>query len=137
VLKTVRSNKPSVLTVLKIPVEDQAVCHLLANWIMRRSRGMGHGYMECQLSLMERATPNSPLLICTKAAAMASLANQRHSKALLPLAKACYGHALRQLNAALRDPALAYQDQTLAAVIKLCLYEVNFHCVLLLGINVD
>ena len=121
---------------LGIPLEDQALCHLLANWIMKSSQGNDHSYMECQLPLLERATPNSPILICTKAAAMASLAGRPHSRALLPSARAYYGKALSQLNVALRDPTLAYQDETLAAIIKLCLYEVNFPYVLLLGIQV-
>jgi hypothetical protein len=55
---------------------------------------------------------------------MANLAGKVDSLSLRQSAGADYGRALQLTNAALRDPATAVQDETLAAICLLGLYEV-------------
>ena len=120
-----QSTSPPVIKGLEISIEQQALCHFLANWILIHPEGTSHGYMECTVPLIERAPPESAFALSIKATAMASLATRPHSKALISRANIHYAKAICTLNAALRDPVMAYQDSTLAAVITLGLYEVG------------
>jgi hypothetical protein len=120
-----RAISPPLPNVLDLSLEQQALCHFLANWVLIHPEGTSHGYMECTVTLIGAALPESAFSLCIKATAMASLASRPHSKALLPRANMYYAKALSTLNAALRDPVMAYQDQTLAAVIMLGLYEAS------------
>ena len=110
---------------LDLSLEQQALCHFLANWILIHPEGTSHGYMECTVPLIDKASPESAFGLSIKATAMASLAGRPNAKPLLSIANYHYAKALSTLNAALRDPVMAYQDQTLAAVITLGLYEAS------------
>jgi hypothetical protein len=66
----------------------------------------------------------SPLSTAVMAVSFALLGNLSHHKALLPRTVKQYSKALQQVNDALRNPQLALEDQTLATVITLGLFEV-------------
>ena len=64
--------------------------------------------------------------------AMALFANKRRYGSLLAKAARRYSEALYQVNELLRDPELALEDQTLATIIILGLFEVEH--ILLIGV---
>jgi hypothetical protein len=68
----------------------------------------------------------SPFSTAVMAVSFALLGNAGHNKALLPRAVKQCSRALQQVNDALRNPQLALEDQTLATVITLGLFEVCY-----------
>jgi hypothetical protein len=69
-------------------------------------------------------SPKNSLSTAVMAVSMALFANRRKVQPLLTMAAKHYSKALHQINEALQDPKLAYEDQTLATVIILGLFEV-------------
>ncbi|EKJ73984.1 hypothetical protein NXS19_010267 [Fusarium pseudograminearum] len=116
----------SILSTLQLPVEQQATCHFLSNFVLLPAHDHTRGWMEFVVPLLKadqiRPTPHFKLAF--EACALASLGNRVgpgcdfETKAL--------GHYTRALSAtfvALKDPALSKDDSTLAAVLLLGLFE--------------
>ena len=95
-------------------------------------KGNAHSYMDFIIPAMKDekslVSPKSSLGTAVMAVAMATFGNRRKSQTGLAKASKQYGRALQLVNAALRDPDLALEDQTLATVIILGFFEV---CILL------
>lgn len=114
----------SVHGALKIPLEQQALCYFLSNWVLMPRENSTRGYLDCLIPMIKTEEPGGHLSIAFTAVGLAALGNRPHSKRLLPLAGAKYAQALNLTNAALRDPVKAKTDQTLASVLLLGLFEV-------------
>lgn len=71
-----------------------------------------------------RSTLNTAL----KAVSLALLGNRPHSKPIRPRAVKEYSKALQEVNFALQNPELALEDNTLASVILLGMFEVGALC---------
>ncbi|KAF4632022.1 hypothetical protein G7Y89_g6105 [Cudoniella acicularis] len=111
---------------LTIPVEQQAPCFFMSNYVIAPSEGQSRGYFEFLHPLMKNDGPDTQLKLAFSAVSMASLANRpssRGRKELSHLAVAQYSKALKATNLALQDPALQKSDQTLAAILMLGFYE--------------
>jgi hypothetical protein len=75
----------------------------------------------------EIASPKgeSKLAIAVMASGLALLGNRPSSRHLMPKAMKCYSRALKEINEALLVEREAVEDDTLAAVIVLGLFEVR------------
>lgn len=119
---------------LMIPVEEQAPCFFLSNYVLAPNRNEAttqRGYFEFLGPLIKGEGPESQLALAFSAVSMASLANRpssKHRADLRQLAIAQYAKALKATNLALQNPATQKSDQTLAAVLMLGFYEVSHYC---------
>ena len=91
-------------------------------------KGNSRSYMDFIIPAMKDETsltsPKTSLNTSIMAVSMASFGNRRRHKPVLAKAAKHYAKALQQINEALLDPDLALEDQTLATVIILGLFEV-------------
>lgn len=116
---------------LTIPVEEQAPCFFLSNYVLAPipNDTTPRGYFDFLGPLMKGEGPESQLTLAFSAVSMASLANRpssKHRADLRQLAIAQYTKALKATNLALQNPVTQKTDQTLAAVLMLGFYEVSY-----------
>jgi hypothetical protein len=104
------------LSFLGPPIGDIALSFLLSTYI----RGSHFEYIP---SLYASSTISGLLLLPTKAAALASLSRDSQRPELMVLARKCYAQALTSTNLALRDHRQVQNDETLASVVMLALFE--------------
>jgi hypothetical protein len=108
-------------------VQDQALCHFMSNFVLLPRKDHVRGYMDFLLPLMAaKDYAQSTLSLAVSAVSMASLCTRPASKSLLPNAARLYTKALTGINADLRDPKMALEDQSLASVMILGLFEVCY-----------
>lgn len=115
-------------TALSVPVEDQAPCFFITNFV-RTPRGSGsRGSFDFVLPIIKTERPDSHVSIAFGAVALASLANRPNSRSsgLMLQAISQYAKALKAINLALQNPAQQKTDGTLAAIILMGLFEVRF-----------
>jgi Fungal specific transcription factor domain len=112
---------------LDVPVEEQASCHFVSNFVLIPRQGSTRGFLEFLLPLLKTESPNPHFQQAFSACAMASLGNRAncygndiHDRAL-----AEYSKALNSTHTALKDPEAAKSDATLATVLMLGLFEVR------------
>ncbi|SPJ74819.1 related to negative acting factor [Fusarium torulosum] len=126
--KVVALHKPtpdqSILSTLQLPVDQQATCHFLSNFVLLPSHDNTRGWMEFVVPLLKSEQPAPHFKLAFDACAMASLGNRVgpgcnfEGKAL-----GSYTKALSATFIALKDPVLSKEDSTLAAVLLLGLFE--------------
>lgn len=114
----------SVHGALRIPLEQQALCYFLSNWVLMPHDNIARGHLDFLIPLIKNEEPGGHLSIAFTAVGLAALGNRPHSKRLLPLAGMRYAQALNLTNIALRNPVTAKTDQTLASVLLLGMFEV-------------
>jgi hypothetical protein len=110
---------------LSTPVDQQAACFFLANFVLLPEQGTMRGYLDFLLPLLRKDKPDSCLSVAFSAVTIASLGTRPNSKALLPQADLCYVKALTKINLTLRDPRTASSDSALCAVLLLSFFEVR------------
>ncbi|KAG6057237.1 hypothetical protein E4U17_001532 [Claviceps sp. LM77 group G4] len=118
------SRLPSVRNTPQIPLEDQAACHFIANYVLVPRHGSLIGFMEFVVPLLKAENVPLHYRYAFEACALASLNNgvgNRNHFEKQALGK--YTKALSTTFAALRDPEVAKEDATLAAVLLLGLFE--------------
>jgi len=109
---------------LSIPIDEQASCFFLSNFVLLPQQGAMTRYLQFLIPLLKEADPSSPLDLTFSAVALAAFGSRPNSRALLPRAEAHYVRALIRINQALKDPKTAVADSTLASVILLSTFEV-------------
>ncbi|TVY81600.1 hypothetical protein LSUE1_G003560 [Lachnellula suecica] len=108
---------------LSTPIDQQAACFFLANFVLLPAKNTMRGYLDFLLPHLRKANPDSCLSAAFTAVAMASLGTRPNSKSLLPQADLCYVKALNEINLALKDPKMASSDSGLGAVLLLSFFE--------------
>ncbi|KAI1371010.1 hypothetical protein F4677DRAFT_450843 [Hypoxylon crocopeplum] len=113
----------AVIPSLSIPVEHQASCHFVSNFILVPREGNTRGFMDFVIPLLKQ-DPHGHLQHAFSACSMAFL-NNRGGTGSMFSDKALheYTKALTGTNAALRNPDTQLADSTLAAVLLLGLFE--------------
>lgn len=112
--------------VLQTPLDQQATCYFLSQYVVKPAKGPGRGVFTFLLKLLSRPDIQStPLPTAFAAAALAALAGRPNSKRLLPRASAHYSRALKEVNTALKQKGEALSEASLASVIMLSMYEVR------------
>ncbi|TDZ14217.1 Transcriptional regulatory protein moc3 [Colletotrichum orbiculare MAFF 240422] len=109
---------------LQTPLDQQATCFFLANYVLAPPTGVGRGILTFVLPLLN--IPNfqySPLQSAFSAVSMAALAGRLNSRRLFSMAHLHYSKALEDLTRAMQDKVAVRQDTTLASAILLAFYE--------------
>ena len=126
--KPYRDPQSLVLTsrLLPTPLDEQAHCFFLANYVLLPRNGSARGYFTFLPALLGlEETIRSPLPLTFSAVAFAAFASQRNARHLLPAAHNRYTKALTEIKTALQDPSRVAEDGTLAAVILMGTFEVR------------
>ncbi|KAE9372477.1 hypothetical protein N431DRAFT_375686 [Stipitochalara longipes BDJ] len=112
---------------ISVSVEEEALCHFIDSFVLMPCKGNSRSYMDFIIPAMKDekslTSPKTSLNTAIMAVSMASFGNQRRHQHVLGKAAKLYAKALQQINEALLDPELALEDQTLATVIILGLFE--------------
>lgn len=115
-----------LLSSLATPVEQQATCYLLSDYILvSECSGIKRGHYKFVYKILTRNNPSKCLSSAFKALSMVALASRPGSHHLMNTAEFHYSMALREVNKAIQDPEQVKSDQTLAAVLLLAFYEVS------------
>ncbi|KYK56066.1 Zn-C6 fungal-type DNA-binding domain protein [Drechmeria coniospora] len=108
----------------RVPVENRATCHFISNFVLLPSHGSVRGFMEFLIPLLKMEHLPRHFTYAFDACALASLNNRVGAGSDLDKeALGRYTKALSATNLALRDPAVARLDATLASVLLLGLFE--------------
>lgn len=115
------------ITTLATPVEQQATCYLLADYVLvSDSPGGRRGHYKFAYKILTRPErPSKCLLSAFKAVSFVALASRPGASHLVIEAESHYSKALREVNKAIHDPKQVKHDDTLAAVLLLAFYEVS------------
>ncbi|KAI5919736.1 hypothetical protein F4810DRAFT_473423 [Camillea tinctor] len=116
--------KPVIVTSPGVPIETQANCYFISNFILIPRGRRTQGYLDFVLPLLEQDGAQAHLRHAFNACSMAFLNNRGGSGGRLT-EKALYAYtlALTGTNNALRDLEEQKKDSTLAAVLLLGLFE--------------
>ncbi|KAL0940222.1 negative acting factor [Colletotrichum truncatum] len=109
---------------LQTPLDQQATCFFLANYVLAPPTGVGRGILTFILPLLNIPSfQYSPLHSAFSAVSMAALAGRPNSRRLFSMAHLHYSKALEDLTRAMQDKVAVRQDTTLASAILLAFYE--------------
>ncbi|CRK45876.1 hypothetical protein BN1723_016598 [Verticillium longisporum] len=109
---------------LDTPLDEQATCFFLSNYVLVPPAGVGHGIFTFLIPLIDSPRYKaSPMNSAFTAVSMAALAGRPNSRSLFSVAHVHYSRALEQLTRAMQDRDQAKQDTSLAASILLAFYE--------------
>lgn len=116
-----------LFTPLTTPVEQQAACHLLADYILiSDAPGGKRGHYKFVYKILSRpGGPSRCLVYAFKALSFVALSSRPGAFHLMVEAESYYAKALREVSAAIQDPVEVKNDNTLAAVLLLAFYEVS------------
>ncbi len=111
-------------TSLLVPVDQQASCYFLSDFVLIPSSGRGFGYHQFICGLLQRNKVLPSFESAYKAVSTLALARRPNCRSLQLQAHAFYSKALKEVNRALQDETEAKDDQTLGSVLLLAFYEV-------------
>lgn len=118
------ATKSSIVESPTIPLHERASCHFVANYCLTPHPGGMRGFLDFLMPLLKSRKDLPHIRLAFDACSIASLNNSiDHKPEYESLALAHYTKALAATSAALRNPAIAKDDATLAAVYLLCLFE--------------
>ena len=116
---------PFITAHMTTPIDQQAACYFLSNFVLVPEAGTMRGYLDFVLPLMKTSKPSRSLVQAFTAVAFAALGTRPNSKTLVPKAEISYLQALKEINSALKDPRTASTDSTLASVMLMASFEVS------------
>jgi hypothetical protein len=117
------TQRTSILQHLSTPIDQQAACFFLSNFVLVPEEGTMRGYLDFLIPLLKRSEPDQSFMLAFAAVGFAALGTRQ--KSLLPKADYFYVKALKQINIALQNPKKSTDDATLAAVVLLSVFEVS------------
>lgn len=120
------ASSPSVLPGLQTPLDEQATCYFLSNFVLSVSAQKNPSLFDFVLKMIRwEGIENTPFSMAFTAVSVAALAGRPNSRHLFPKSRIYYSMALAQLKAAIKDKDLAKHDTSLATAILLSFYEVS------------
>lgn len=121
-----RASSAPVLSGLQTPLDEQATCYFLSNFVLSLSAGQNPCLFNFILKILEWGSiKNTPFPMAFTAVSLAALAGRPNSRHLLPKSRIYYSTALIQLKEAIKDKERAKHDTSLASAILLSFYEVS------------
>lgn len=126
-----RPDVPSPQASPQYPPKELAKAYLFCNYMSGGPRADHMSYLVPLIKDPQNFAVNAAL----NAVGLAALSNIRMSPQMMLKARREYTTALSHTNQALQDPIKSKQDDTLAAVVLLSMFEVSSTCVELLGLK--
>ncbi|KAH7325109.1 hypothetical protein B0I35DRAFT_175767 [Stachybotrys elegans] len=113
-----------VIVMPQVPLDQQASCHFVTNFVLVPRQDWSRGYMEFLPALLKSNPSAIHFKYAFEACSLASLGNRSGpGQDFAEKAVGLYTKALAATHVALKDPTLATHDTTLAAVLLMGLYE--------------
>lgn len=103
---------------------QQASSYFMTHYINIKTHLPGAG-LQFLLPLIQDAESSETFRSAFEAVSMASIASRPNSGAIVPLARVYYNKALRQIALTVQDKSKAKEDQALASIIMMIIYEVT------------
>lgn len=116
---------PPVLPGLQTPLDEQAACFFLSNFVLTLTSGQNCLFSFVLKILQWDGIQDTPFPMAFAAVSLAALAGRPNSRHLLQTSRVYYSTALLQLKEVLKDKDQAKHDTSLAAAILLSFYEVG------------
>lgn len=117
---------PPVLPGLQTPLDEQATCFFLSNFVLSVSAGQNQCLFNFILKILERHDiKDTPFPMAFTAVSLAALAGRPNSRHLISKSRIYYSTALIQLKDVIKDKDEAKRDTSLATAILLSFYEVS------------
>jgi len=105
--------------------DPNSISLCLSNLCSAARHSKPHGFLGFLPEMISKAGENSPVLLACRAIAQAFLTSKVSTAKAKAQRALVYGEALTATNAAIQDPALQTQDETLTCVWLLSMYEVR------------
>lgn len=106
-----------------LPLLEQASHHFISNFVLIPPQGTERGYLEYLLPIID-GKPNTHFKLAFEAVSLASLGTRVGGGVQIEKqALGKYTAALAAISTAIRDPVLSKEDDTVAAVLLLGLFE--------------
>ncbi|EPE32306.1 Zn2/Cys6 DNA-binding protein [Glarea lozoyensis ATCC 20868] len=112
-----------IFTHLTVPADQQAACFFLSNFVVVPQPGTLRGYLSFILPFLGSEQMSPAVKSAFSAVSLAAFGARPNSKSLLPKADTSYYTALKEINATLKNPRMATDDSTLAAILMLSTFE--------------
>lgn len=120
------ASSPTVSPGLQTPLDEQATCYFLSNFVLSLSAGQNLGLFNFVLKILRwEGIKDTPFPMAFTAVSLAALAGRPNSRHLISKSRIYYSTALAQLKDVLRDKDRAKHDTSLATAILLSFYEVS------------
>lgn len=111
---------------LQTPLDEQATCFFLSNFVLEISDGQSPGLFSFVLSVLQSpGIKNTPFPMAFAAVSLAALAGRPNSRHLIHKSRIYYSTALVQLKEVLKSKRLAKNDTSLATALLMSFYEVG------------
>lgn len=117
---------PTVFPGLQTPLDEQATCYFLSNFVLSLSAGQNPCLFNFVLKILRwDGIKDTPFSMAFTAVSLAALAGRPNSRHLSSKSRIYYSTALAQLKDVLKDKDRAKHDTSLATAILLSFYEVG------------
>jgi hypothetical protein len=111
---------------LTTPLENQASCFFLSNYVLLPTSSTERGYLDFLVPLLKKTVPQDPIALAFSAISLAAFGNRPGSGGVSPLSGQYYLQALNKITASIQNPKQAVEDSVLGSVILLSFFEVGF-----------
>lgn len=120
------SSSPPLLSGLQTPLDEQATCFFMSNFVLSLSSGQNPCLFNFILKILKwEGIKDTPFPMALTAVSLAALSGRPNSRHLLPKSRVYYSTALLQLKETIREKERAKHDTSLATAILLSFYEVS------------
>lgn len=120
------SGSPPLLSGLQTPLDEQATCFFMSNFVLSLSSEQNRCLFSFILKILEwDGIKDTPFPMAFTAVSLAALSGRPNSRHLLSKSRIYYSTALLQLKDAIKDKDRAKHDTSLATAILLSFYEVS------------
>ncbi|KAI1845860.1 hypothetical protein JX265_011245 [Neoarthrinium moseri] len=123
---TPRSRRSRALEVgtLSLPVEDQALCYFANRYALAPTQYLDPGYLSVLKLVSHKKSVGPCLSNSLSAVSLAAFSTRPNARKTVVRARAAYSTALRLTNEAIQQPHSCHDDELLASVVLLALFEV-------------
>lgn len=113
---------------LKRDIDSRAADNFFVDWLLHsRDQATIRGFWDDLPMLYHNTPPSSPLSLSIKAAAFAGIKNAVSGGVPFHIkARQCYGEALRRMTAVVGNQQRIFEDQALAALLLIDMFEVSW-----------
>lgn len=117
---------PPLLSGLQTPLDEQATCFFMSNFVLSLSSGQNPCLFNFILKILKwEGIKDTPFPMALTAVSLAALSGRPNSRHLLPKSRVYYSTALLQLKDVIKEKERAKHDTSLATAILLSFYEVS------------
>ncbi|KAI1839428.1 hypothetical protein JX266_014361, partial [Neoarthrinium moseri] len=123
---TPRSRRPRTLETgnLSLPVEHQALCYFTNRYTLAPAQYLDPGYLSVLKLVSHKKSVGPCLSKSFSAVSLAAFSTRSNARKIVVHARAAYSVALRLTNEAIQQPYSCHDDELLASVVLLALFEI-------------